>query len=501
MPLSVPGNPGIAITARGGAVTESRRTTTGTTGTTTTTTAADAPVALGLSYAPQLSAITDGSAPDDLRGLLDQRVSFPDRADCAAAAATIGPFQWDGREGAVPMLEVAPGLVRITAPDLARRNATANRAAGKAPMYLVDRDAAGDLDADTIRLPGDYAGTPRQVTGWSRKSRARMIARLAELDWAPMMDRPEVPAMVTLTYPGNWGELVPDAEVAHAHLTAFFKRYSRAWGESWQGVWKMEFQRRGAVHFHLLMPVPHGAAGDAGRAAHAAAVASWEQAARPGRRPRRPGAFVGDGETFAGWLSAAWADIVGAEGEDRERHERAGTGVDYAEGARARDPRRASMYFAKHGVFADKEYQHNVPELWLSSGKGTGRFWGYRGLSPVREAATMTPVQSVRAARVLRSMSRTSRTDHADGTVTLRPALRRYKRERLTVDPDGTVHARMRWQTGRVQRCSGAQFGAGYLCVQDGPRLARELGRYLAERDRVAVPPVGMRGPVTARRV
>lgn len=411
------------------------------------------------------SETTGQSVVDDLRGVEVDRLVFPTREDCRKAAAAVGPWQWDGREGAVPQLEVAPGLVRITAPNLARREATANRNA-EAPVFVPEDQA--DRGTDGI------------VTGWSRKSRARMIGRLAELDYAEMMSRVERPGMVTLTYPGNWEELAPDGPTVKGHLQAFFKRYARAWGESWSGIWKLEFQRRGAPHFHLFMTVPHGRAG---------------QDRADGQREA-----VGDGLVFRAWLSKVWADVVGAEGEDRVKHEAAGTGVDLKEGDRARDPKRLAQYFAKHGSYAAKEYQHRVPELWERSGLTIGRFWGYRGLHPVKAGATLTPEQCIRAARVLRGMgTKSTRWDSSKRMVVPCPALRRVQRPRLKVDPDGTVHEQLRWQTMRVSRMKGAQFGAGYLCVNDGPAVARQLARYLEQRYAPPRPAVGLRGPITDR--
>ena len=74
---------------------------------------------------------------------------------------------------------------------------------------------------------------------------------------------------------------------------------------------------------------------------------------------------------------AAWAEVVDhPDPEQRRRHERAGTALDYAEGLRATDPRRVAAYFTKHGLMAAKEYQHHVPDEWSEPGTGPGRFWG-----------------------------------------------------------------------------------------------------------------------------
>ena len=177
-------------------------------------------------------------------GVSPGRFPFPTVDECREGAATVGGWEWDGREGPVPTLEVFPGLVRLTAPDLNRREKTANRQAD-APIILSMNEGQEPEDG-------------RKITGWSRRSRARMVATMAELDLAPLLMQQDEPAMVTLTYPGDWEAVAPHGPAVKAHLRAFFKRFERAWGMPWRGVWKLEFQRRGAPHFHLLMVPPSG---------------------------------------------------------------------------------------------------------------------------------------------------------------------------------------------------------------------------------------------------
>ncbi|WP_425292110.1 rolling circle replication-associated protein [Corynebacterium mastitidis] len=309
--------------------------------------------------------------------------------------------------------------------------------------------------------------------------------------------------MVTLTYPATWEDVASSGDVVKKHLAAFFKRYARAWEHEWIGVWKLEFQRRGAPHFHLLMSPPHGVAGGATR-----------------RRGRK---MVGAGLPFRKWLSIVWADIVGASGHERFQHELAGTGVDYAEGAKARDPRAAAVYFAKHGVYSDKDYQSEVPDLWAASGKSVGRFWGYRGLSPLTRGITITAEESIRMARVLRALGgRTTRWNAATRSRETVKAMRKVRRPRRRILPGGEVkpardkdtgelvtnengtpvdHIQYRWTLVPVRRFMGTNLGGGYLCVKSGETIARDLGRYretcLSDRNEPA--PVGMRGSIQDR--
>lgn len=198
------------------------------------------------------------------------------------------------------------------------------------------------------------------------------MRRLCELDYTPLYASGRLPAMVTLTYPGDWLTVVPTGQVLKRHLKALRKRYLRAWGEDWACVWKLEFQRRGAPQVHMLCTPPHG-------------------------RARTTG------ETFAVWLSAAWADVVDhSDPEQRRRHERAGAALDYAEGLRATDPRRVAAYFTKHSLMASKEYQHHVPPEWSEPGTGPGRFWGVWGLQRATRTVRVSPEDGIRAGRIAR---------------------------------------------------------------------------------------------------
>jgi hypothetical protein len=253
-----------------------------------------------------------------------------------------------------------------------------------------------------------------------------MTHRLCELDYAPMQAGTGLPVMVTLTYPGDWLAVAPDGQAAKKHLRAFLERWHRRWGERLTGVWKLEFQRRGAPHFHVLTTLP-AASND-----------------------------------FRPWLSAAWAAVVGhPDPEERRRHQLAGTGVDFATGLRSRDPRRIAVYFTKHGTYAAKEYQHVVPEAWQERGKGPGRFWGYWGLAPCRGEVEVTPQLATAAARVMRRWA------HAQGT-TRQATVRRADRATGAVS-----YRRVRRRVTRLPR------GRGWISVNDGPAFAWALSRCL----------------------
>lgn len=488
---------------------------------------------------------------------------FPTAEECRSGAKSIGSYEWDGREGAVPQIEVAPGLIRLTAPDLNRRERRLNRNA--------DRPAEVSLDGDVERLSDvreelrelgmcmSSSEDQRMITGWSRKSRARMVATMAELDLAPLLLAGDVPAMITLTYPGDWETVAPNGEVVKKHLEAFFMRFERAWGYSPLVIWKMEFQRRGAPHFHLFMCPPQGVAGAERSAQHALELAEWQLALdrhnylmeswEGGKRPRKPRKpywrdYVGDGESFKEWLSLVWSDIVAHPDRDDScielerihagdgafelcshegcKHRRAGTAIDYDEAEKARDPKRAAVYFGKHGSFAAKDYQHEVPELWKKSGKSVGRFWGYKGLEKVKGAATLDADTMLFLGRVLRGYgTRTRVWNPKTRSHDVRPVLTSKSRPRRTVSADGTIkqardketgellfdddgnpvdHVRYRRSTSRGKRMTG-NMATGFLLVNDGPNMARVLARVIESccKSREGTPPVGMRGSVSER--
>lgn len=392
-----------------------------------------------------------GAVPDDLAGLLGGlwRPAFP-AADLVRLAA--GQFQplpeWRGEEGPRWRISVSPGALAVGTRDRARAERAAERAL--AARRVTVQSLAAVL-VDKGEFPADPEPT-REITEWSRRSRARMTRRLCELDYRPLTDAGAPPALVTLTYPGDWLAVATDGRAVKRHLLAFKKRYRRAWGVPLAAVWKLEFQRRGAPHFHLLM-VP-------------------------------PMTTTAAGQGFREWLSATWAAIVACpDPEERRRHQLAGTGIDYSEGLRASDPRRVAVYFTKHGTFAAKEYQHIVPDEWRAPGCGPGRFWGYWGLSRCVAEVEVTPGDAIAAARVIRRWAR------AQGTTQEARPPRYRDGQAVSAYPDViglagvqflSAHRRRRRRVRR--RVRRLRSGRGWVSFNDAPGFAVELARYLADR-------------------
>ena len=293
-----------------------------------------------------------------------------------AAAALFEPAApWacgPGRRGIEPesgrfRITIGPGVVRLGWTNPVRAEKAAERAVGHHQRDVDDAKLHVRNDLDLAAGDGDQAvvsSTRRShtehdqgraggvITEWSRKSRSAMCRTFAELDYSPLVESGRVPAMVTLTYPGDWEIVAPDGASVKRHMVLWRKRFQREYGEPARYIWKLEFQRRGAPHIHLWMAPPMS----------------------PGR----------SGRGFAQWLSETWAQVVDhPDPEQKARHRLAGTAIDVRNGLRACDPKRLAIYFTKHSspnLNGDKEYQHIVPELWQQPGAGPGRFWGVYGL-------------------------------------------------------------------------------------------------------------------------
>lgn len=393
----------------------------------------DGSSALGLLYPTYQAADFE----NEVKKLWQPQFPSADLVDLA-----VGFFQslpaWNGHEGPRSRVIIGPGLIRISAKDLARAERTIER--GKLRhIKKIDADLKRESELDEgLSEKDEVLGSKTEITEWSAKSRAAMVRRMCELDYLPMFtDSSRLPAMVTLTLPGDWETVAPDGQSFKRFLKSLRKRWIRAWGEQPLAVWKLEFQRRGAPHVHLLMSPP------------------------PGKDAIR-------GLRFGPWISQTWAEIVDHPNPDeRRKHVLAGTGIDYADGLRASDPKRVAVYFTKHSSanFGDKEYQHVVPELWSQPGAGPGRFWGVWGLASRTSTVEIEANEADYAAKIMRRWAR------AQGTT------RQETVWRTSINlKTGEVKYRKRRVRRRVKRMRGR---LGFLSVNDGPAFAFQLSRAL----------------------
>jgi hypothetical protein len=361
----------------------------------------------------------------------------------------------------------------------------------------------------------DVGHTRGEILGWTQRSKVRMTKRLGDLVYEPLFAQ-GVPAMVTLTIPGDWLAVAPNGRAFKRCWTDWLKCFERAWGYAPAMTWKLEFQRRGAPHMHMLLAVPDGRDSSSGpvdaaapkKAAHTRksgvfgpGCPTGERADngsgggdRAARRSRAPTARCrcrvcgsdGDQLAFREWLSHSWAAVVDhPDPEQYRRHVLAGTGLDFATAARMTDPHRVAAYFAKHGGAAGgKEYQHEVPAEWRGEGNGPGRFWGVRGLSPALAGVDVERSMFYRYRRVMRKWSE---------RVSYYPPGAKYptlveKRTRASRVPRGqpiavvdheTGELTWRQRTRKVVRPYGYMTGqlGGFVMPNDGPSFAVRLSR------------------------
>jgi hypothetical protein len=198
--------------------------------------------------------------------------------------------------------------------------------------------------------------------------------------------------MVTLTYPGNWQEWVPDGETLERHRRAFAERWRRQFGTV-TGVWVKEFQEAGRPHVHMYLALPDAVAAEDFEGLRLRTVGGQRSQARYGKyHGRRMLAPIGGqhGGAFGDWLLEVWSEIVGTAGKG-EKHEKRGVDVRvcfWSEGAADKDRMEVARYFWKE---SGKRAQKEPPE-------GFGpvhRYWGIwgkkEGFSPVERTEEVSP--------------------------------------------------------------------------------------------------------------
>ena len=188
-------------------------------------------------------------------------------------------------------------------------------------------------------------GGPRgKVVGFTRESRRRLLRTIAQLD------RCILPLFVTLTYPGRFSTNYKDWK---RDLKVWSDRLRRAYdGASF--IWRLELQKRGAPHFHLLL---YG-------------VPTVDQQIKE-------------------WLSSSWYNVV-RSGDIN--HLRAGTNIQTI-----RTHRGTMAYSSKE---LGKITQTHLSETYSA---GVGRWWGaYNRKSLPLLRSTSVELSEDQAVRLLR---------------------------------------------------------------------------------------------------
>jgi len=282
--------------------------------------------------------------------------------------------------------------------DAANSDSTWSVARHSPKRQSVLRMSSGKVQVSDISVPDPYVlpkllmsrtgvsgtrvkGNRKAITKFSDSSRRNLRARFLSTDFSAMIGRGSVIGMVTLTYPGDWEIVASSRQHVQAHFTALMRKFERDFGYHLAFMWKLEFQRRGAPHYHILMALP-------------------DQKSK-------------SGQTFHRWLAESWAGIVNHPNFDQyANHFLAGIGIDvYGNGVNTLDLRKAASYFCAHSLYkGKKEYQHEVPALWQQPGKSVGRFWAFsHDLPKVTVEVKISDEEQVQLARILR------RCHHANG--------------------------------------------------------------------------------------
>jgi len=195
------------------------------------------------------------------------------------------------------------------------------------PKYSQHPDDAGtryQLSGDlfivrsTARLDSDFPvrrKTRKEISTFSLSSSARMSKYLRECESV-------YTHFITLTYP----KLFPDNGIeCKRHLKIFLQRLRERCNKNeplkrYSAFWFMEFQSRGAVHFHVFVTT----------------FVSYK------------------------WLASEWARICGYSGKIRDDHEKSGTSIEKIRAGRAGTAKDTRTY-------AVKQSQKQIPDGFLNA--------------------------------------------------------------------------------------------------------------------------------------
>jgi hypothetical protein len=199
-----------------------------------------------------------------------------------------------------------------------------------------------EIYADMIKVkmptknPVMNRGERRECKGFSENSRRRLIQKMAQWNLNDLYGY-----FITLTYPCVYAE---DWRIWKRDLDTLFKRMERKYPKLVGSCWRVEFQRRGAPHFHLI-----AVCGEACENLVLFRIQIAEMWAE----------IVAEGYRISGGDMAAYA-------AEQEKHRRAGTGIEAVQGRK-----QLMAYVSKYLAKVD---QVNVPDGW-------GRNWGFRNLN------------------------------------------------------------------------------------------------------------------------
>jgi hypothetical protein len=192
------------------------------------------------------------------------------------------------------------------------------------------------------------------VAGFSRKSQCRLMQNISQIK------RSHLPVLITLTYPG---EYPINPLIWKRDMDTFSKRFERRFPNA-GFIWKLEPQRRGAPHFHLL---------------------AWDAELLPGELYR----------AVLPWLKSAWYEVVGS---GDQRHLWSGTRVEVAR---------------SYGAVAKYACKYIAKMAQLDGAWGNpGRWWGVTGRANIPYADRLSVwLETGQASDLIRWIDRFRRRD------------------------------------------------------------------------------------------
>jgi hypothetical protein len=230
------------------------------------------------------------------------------------------------------------------------------------PAYVQFYDGGSKIEVkrERYKIPQVGGGKRGRVRTFSHNSRRRLMRKVAELR------RDEKPLFITLTYPS---EYPTESKVYKEHLRRFGiylqRRYPRA-----AFIWRLEFQKRGAPHYHLL--------------AYNIKASGKKMI------------------TLRAWIAQEWYHIVGS---GDEKHLRAGTSVE-----RLKSWRRVVGYVSKAVAKVSPSPEIASGELSKveqATGEYVGRWWGVFGSKFMPFAdKVLAVIKDAQAVQLIRYMRR-----------------------------------------------------------------------------------------------
>ena len=248
----------------------------------------------------------------------------------------------------------------------ARAMAKARAVSSASSAYLtglVAVDIHGHMIRSKIHLPPLVSMPPPKnprgnVTSFSSASRRRLMRFFASIN----PDLLSHPLFLSLTF--HWRK---DKTASYRALAVYLKSVRRRYADA-QWLWRMEFQKRGVVHFHMFL---------------------WRGPRGLGNEPSR---------TYENWLHDEWHRVAQPNSDAHAEH-----------GALVEPVRNASKAMAYLTKYMSKELEHDF--------QLTGRRWGHSNGIPRAPIATaqLDELQHVAYLRVLRRLVCRSHPQGAEG--------------------------------------------------------------------------------------